>query len=726
MSATSPEAFSNTFGNQLARVRSVPTEWQRSKSHLHRSSIELLTSCLPYSSSATSSGYWEDYESIGASAHEIISLNQHPGVSRHQRLNRSCLTVHSVTWPTSNTDPNLGSEPNEASFGEQSSQIKTRSYYQNTFGSFDYEEEREESEKSEEEEDRPKSPRSVMVKVPAPTIQLNLSTELLHSQSQSHLDLVHITTVDHSILAVGLSPVERLLPRQHSAPTPSKSLAETTSNEGDKPANQVHLAQTGQYKRGQWCSSCDASDSEEDGCDSAGERPEPRTLFEAALRRARLADSQREVNLNAGSKSGRVMPDWGSPIHVNRRSPAKVTPTTADNKSIETGDLRTRIDTVQSKRPDSPLPTYEDGSDLYGAGFSSPLSCLTEQHLNRARSPDTLWHPRETDWCTGIETWLSGRPRWLYQTRATDNAHAFQLCYLNDSDGDMWSDSGTTKSDVLLDPNEPDPYSISLHAPGERDQTQTDTSSPCFGDSIRGTLFRDVYEYAELNARLQKAEQYCDLYFKQRSHDCTDAESERKLNELHEKCQKTQQDVHFSLAQASKIAHMQLEVEKPSWTVVSPRVAEMLQITVKPRTTLPVNVWEKMNCAQLQLVVEELHNEIQNLNNNLMDSLMERDDLHLEHGAKMIELDDLLAYLKELCIRVSIRQYRRQLSTSHLEHNFVSQTKLAPTRNSVPNRPNSRSSRPSSGQFWTSQPCARLTLKQRLVSAFSRQNSTTC
>ncbi|KAA0193407.1 hypothetical protein FBUS_02822 [Fasciolopsis buskii] len=223
-----------------------------------------------------------------------------------------------------------------------------------------------------------------------------------------------------------------------------------------------------------------------------------------------------------------------------------------------------------------------------------------------------------------------------------------------------------------------------------------------------GQLFRDVYEFSELNSRLDQVEQYFDLYFQQTSQDCTTPESVQKITELQEKCQKTQYEVHFSLSQ--------------------------LKISVRPRRLLTAKVLNQLRCSQLQLIVNDILDNVQSLNNILMQALMERDELHLEHGAKLTNLDDLLAYLKELCIRVSIRRYRRQNALDYTENNFVPEVKNKPVRS--PSDCFEKSNKASSvktrrtmsnpNQFWGTKSCSQLTLKQRLVKVFTRQSSTTC
>lgn len=52
-----------------------------------------------------------------------------------------------------------------------------------------------------------------------------------------------------------------------------------------------------------------------------------------------------------------------------------------------------------------------------------------------------------------------------------------------------------------------------------------------------------------------------------------------------------------------------------------------------------------MNIAQLQIIVNDLHTHIENLNESLVHYLMERDELHMGQDAMLIDIEDLTRYL---------------------------------------------------------------------------------
>lgn len=52
-----------------------------------------------------------------------------------------------------------------------------------------------------------------------------------------------------------------------------------------------------------------------------------------------------------------------------------------------------------------------------------------------------------------------------------------------------------------------------------------------------------------------------------------------------------------------------------------------------------------MNIAQLQVIVNELHTQIEFLNEKLVQFLMERDELHMSQDSMLVDIEDLTRYL---------------------------------------------------------------------------------
>lgn len=53
----------------------------------------------------------------------------------------------------------------------------------------------------------------------------------------------------------------------------------------------------------------------------------------------------------------------------------------------------------------------------------------------------------------------------------------------------------------------------------------------------------------------------------------------------------------------------------------------------------------EMNVAQLQVIVNDLHTQIETLNEQLVRFLMNRDDLHMEQDSMLVDIEDLTRYL---------------------------------------------------------------------------------
>ncbi|KAF8572467.1 hypothetical protein P879_00228 [Paragonimus westermani] len=457
-----------------------------------------------------------------------------------------------------------------------------------------------------------------------------------------------------------------------------------------------------------FCSSQDSSDSEyeDDSIVNQYDRPDlqetrndcnqnastvPRTRFETALRRARLAARQRsELHVQQDVPvSGGIMPNWGSPIKI--KSSREVYP----------------LSTVpQQHRPRQHTPAHDDGCLTVTPVKSflptkdeldGPVAVNKHNHT-RSNSPDSF---PENDLCAGIETWLNSRPSWISRSRKANN-HVLQLCFLSDSEQDLVDSMRTTESVEHLNDNsklainenncelqddgpvvqlstgneepadEDDDFvdscstsQLTVHSQVRQERVCLERSLSLDSNSTKGQLFRESSAYADVKQRMSEVDRFCDLYLEQKLQGCTDKKTSEICAQRLQQHRKLQADAELSLAQLPKIAHMQAQIEQLQWFVPSQSVAETLHVTSKSRTFLSVKRLEQCSTSQLQLIANDIHEVIENLGHVLVQELTERDELHLEQGAKCVELDDLAAYFKELCIRASIRHFRRQVLGYH-------------------------------------------------------------
>ncbi|XP_060810435.1 putative uncharacterized protein DDB_G0282133 [Amyelois transitella] len=112
-----------------------------------------------------------------------------------------------------------------------------------------------------------------------------------------------------------------------------------------------------------------------------------------------------------------------------------------------------------------------------------------------------------------------------------------------------------------------------------------------------------------------------------------------------------QTEARIALAQAKEMARIQMERERRS-RPVSP-VTEMLRRSMEKanaplapdRRRVSRQLLTDMNIAQLQVIVNELHSQIESLNDSLVKLLMARDELHMGQDSMLVDIEDLTRYL---------------------------------------------------------------------------------
>ncbi|KAF9809492.1 hypothetical protein SFRURICE_020789, partial [Spodoptera frugiperda] len=112
-----------------------------------------------------------------------------------------------------------------------------------------------------------------------------------------------------------------------------------------------------------------------------------------------------------------------------------------------------------------------------------------------------------------------------------------------------------------------------------------------------------------------------------------------------------QTEARIALAQAKEMARIQMERERRS-RAVSP-VTEMLRRSMEKanaplapdRRRVSRQLLTDMNIAQLQVIVNELHSQIESLNDTLVKMLMARDELHMGQDSMLVDIEDLTRYL---------------------------------------------------------------------------------
>ncbi|XP_071033890.1 uncharacterized protein [Parasteatoda tepidariorum] len=105
-----------------------------------------------------------------------------------------------------------------------------------------------------------------------------------------------------------------------------------------------------------------------------------------------------------------------------------------------------------------------------------------------------------------------------------------------------------------------------------------------------------------------------------------------------------QAEAREALAQAKDMARMQMEIERQK-KKKSP-IADIVGLPFPDgKNLLSHHALLAMNVAQLQVIVNDLHSQIETLNEDLVKFLLERDDLHMEQDSMLVDIEDLTRYL---------------------------------------------------------------------------------
>ncbi|XP_034460004.1 schwannomin-interacting protein 1 isoform X3 [Hippoglossus hippoglossus] len=185
----------------------------------------------------------------------------------------------------------------------------------------------------------------------------------------------------------------------------------------------------------------------------------------------------------------------------------------------------------------------------------------------------------------------SGKPSLSSRLQSGMN---LQICFVNDSGSDKDSDADDSKTETSLD-TPLSPMSKQSSSYSDRDTTEDDSES-----------LEDM-----------------------------DFVSRQK---------KLQAEAKMALAMAKPMAKMQVEVEKQNRkkSPVADLLPHMPHISecLMKRSLKPTDLRD-MTLGQLQVIVNDLHSQIESLNEELVQLLLIRDELHMEQDAMLVDIEDL-------------------------------------------------------------------------------------
>ncbi|XP_071783647.1 schwannomin-interacting protein 1 isoform X2 [Centroberyx gerrardi] len=185
----------------------------------------------------------------------------------------------------------------------------------------------------------------------------------------------------------------------------------------------------------------------------------------------------------------------------------------------------------------------------------------------------------------------SGKPSLSSRLQSGMN---LQICFVNDSGSDKDSDADDSKTETSLD-TPLSPMSKQSSSYSDRDTTEEDSES-----------LEDM-----------------DFLSRQK---------------------KLQAEAKLALAMAKPMAKMQVEVEKQNRkkSPVADLLPHMPHISecLMKRSLKPTDLRD-MTLGQLQVIVNDLHSQIESLNEELVQLLLIRDELHMEQDAMLVDIEDL-------------------------------------------------------------------------------------
>ncbi|KAF2362134.1 Schwannomin interacting protein 1 [Trinorchestia longiramus] len=112
-----------------------------------------------------------------------------------------------------------------------------------------------------------------------------------------------------------------------------------------------------------------------------------------------------------------------------------------------------------------------------------------------------------------------------------------------------------------------------------------------------------------------------------------------------------QAEARLALSQAKDMARMQMEVDRqkkrcsPVTSIIRDSFSKIGMTFPDNKRRLSRQLLTDMNVAQLQVIVNHLHTQIEGLNEELVQHLLSRDDLHMEQDSRLVDIEDLSNHL---------------------------------------------------------------------------------
>ncbi|KAI4874417.1 hypothetical protein NFI96_018335 [Prochilodus magdalenae] len=225
----------------------------------------------------------------------------------------------------------------------------------------------------------------------------------------------------------------------------------------------------------------------------------------------------------------------------------------------------------------------------------------------------------------------SGKPSLSSRLQSGMN---LQICFVNDSGSDKDSDADDSKTETSLDTPLSPMCRFNSHNERHLEQKWPEPKCPSFDEVC-------VWKILWKNCGYRHSKQSSSYSDRDTTED--DSESLEDMDFLSRQ-KKLQAEAKLALAMAKPMAKMQVEVEKQNRkkSPVADLLPHMPHISecLMKRSLKPTDLRD-MTLGQLQVIVNDLHSQIESLNEELVQLLLIRDELHMEQDAMLVDIEDL-------------------------------------------------------------------------------------
>ncbi|CAF1056907.1 unnamed protein product [Adineta steineri] len=119
------------------------------------------------------------------------------------------------------------------------------------------------------------------------------------------------------------------------------------------------------------------------------------------------------------------------------------------------------------------------------------------------------------------------------------------------------------------------------------------------------------------------------------------------------KQQRLKEEAKVALVLGAKMARMQVQIERRVLKKKKSPLYDIIGINTNGDKPLSLRILEDMNIGQLQIIVNDLHCQIESYNEELVKLLMDRDSLSMEQDSILVDIEDLTKRLQERAANLS-------------------------------------------------------------------------